>query len=224
MWPAGGEQPADFQTGKTLGSRNMVKAGLAAGDEFPDRAGGDGGGNRAAKFVDEQFHGPVLLPGAAHFFIEATISGGRITAIKGSADDGMAGIGENYFFSGGFSFAIDAQRVGRVRLGIIAAPAIENQIRRKKDKGYFSGKQGKVRGDFDVQFPGERRVGLALGALAQRGAVDDQLRFMVLESGSDGEGIGEIKPSPGKGNDVIMRRVSSSRLKEIITDEAARAG
>lgn len=74
--PAISECLADFPAGKPFNTGEMIETALIAGDEFPDRASGDNGGDRTTKFVAEQFRRPTLFPRPAEFLVEGTVAGG----------------------------------------------------------------------------------------------------------------------------------------------------
>ncbi len=80
--PACGEETADLPARKAFAPCKMIDSGLVAGGEFPNGAGGDGGGNGGTKFIGEEAQGATLLPAAAEFLVEAAVAGGRDAAIE----------------------------------------------------------------------------------------------------------------------------------------------
>src|SRR4051794_26720746 len=156
----------------------MIETGFVVGDEFPNGAGGLGGGNGAAEFVRVEIERAAFLPGATDFFIEAAISSGRNAAVEGSADDGVSGIGEDNLLSGNFGFGIDGQWIDSGGLVVIALKAIEHEVGGEEEERDVFGEFGEAGGDIDVEQLREAGVSLTGLAFAQGGAVNDQGRLV----------------------------------------------
>src|ERR1700722_17799673 len=99
--PAGGKELADLIAGEAFGAGDVKEAGLVADGKLPDGLRGGDDGDGTAKFVGEQGQGAALLAGAAHFLVEAAVTGGRYAGVKRGADDDGAGMGEDNLLGGG---------------------------------------------------------------------------------------------------------------------------
>ena len=116
------------------------------------------------------------LPRPAHLFVEAAVAGGRGAAVQRGADDRVFRVGQQDLLRRDFGFGIDAQRIDGRGFVVVARPPVEDQIGGQEDQRDVRRQLREQGGDFDVELAGQRGVGLAFRTLAERGAVDDQLR------------------------------------------------
>ena len=105
----------------------------------------------------------------------------------------MTRIFQNDLLGGSFCLAVKMQRIGRVSFGVIPLAPVENQIGGEKNERNF-------RRQFREQFCGfnihpARKSGIFLrpGDGADGGAVNDQLRLVLLELPADGGEIEQVK-------------------------------
>src|SRR5581483_10142575 len=165
---------------------DVNEPGLLETSQFPDCARGRGGGDWRTEFVREKIQGAAFLPGSADFFVEAAVAGRGNAAVQRGADDGVFGIGEHDLFGCRLGFSVNAERVDGRGFVVIALTTIEYKVGGEKEKGDIRGQLSKKSGDFDVQHPGERWIGLAGGRFAQCGAMHDEPRLFPLEKLADG--------------------------------------
>ena len=133
----------------------------------------------------------------------------------------MPGIRQDNAFGGDFRFGVNTERTRDGGFIVISLAAIEDELRREKDERNVSRKFGEAGGHIDIHFAGERRVGLAGGTLAERRAMNDELRRLRAEKRSNRRKIGQINFSAGETDDAVT---GGRRLQQIITDESASAG
>ena len=91
------------------------------------------------------------------------------------------GLAEHDLLRRDFGFGIDAQRIDGSGLVVIARATVEDQVGGQEDQRNLCRQLGEQGGDFDVELAGQRGVGLAFGTLAERGAVDDELRLLAAK-------------------------------------------
>ncbi len=74
---------------------------------------------------------------------------------------GVPRIGEYDLLRGGFRFGIDAERIDRRALVVVAGATVEDQIGGQEDQRNLRGQLREQGGDFDVELAGQGGVGLA---------------------------------------------------------------
>src|SRR5205814_1382519 len=128
---------------------------------------------------------------------------------------------------------------------------VKDQIAGEENQWNIRGQFSEARGEFDVQFSRKHRIFLARRAPAESGAVDDEFRSVLMETGADPLEVAKIKqtiansfqrsrrrrrggaPNAGKGrllaisdgaDNLPMRSEMWRGLDEVVPDESAGAG
>src|SRR5882724_2914366 len=159
--PARSDELAHLPTRQALNAREVIEAGLALRDQFPNRARRYDRGHGRAKFIDEQLQRFSRLPGAAHLFVESAIAGRRRAAVQRDSDDGVLGVCQDDLLGGNFGLGINTQRIGPGGLVVVSLSAVKNQIAGEENKWNVGGQLGQASGGFNIQLPRQRRIILA---------------------------------------------------------------
>jgi len=112
----------------------------------------------------------------------------------------MPRVGAQHLLRRCLGLGIDAERIDGGLLGVVAGAPIENQVCGQENQRDFSRQFGQQGRNPDVEVARLPRVGFARGALAERGAVNDQLRWLTAELAPHRRGIGQIQPVAGEGH------------------------
>ena len=222
--PAFRQKLADLQSRKSLAARDVIQPGGLPGCQFPNRARGDRGRNGTAILIGKKRQRPPGAPRIANFLVEAAVAGGRDPTVQGSADDRVQRMGEDNLFRRGLGLAIHTERIHAGRLDVVSLAAVEHKVGGKEDERNFGGQFGKPRGDFNVHSARQVGIGLAVVALAEGGAMNDQVRPEPFEDSMPRGRIGQVKISTGETGDFPVGCVNRRRGEQMAADESSGAG
>lgn len=193
------EANADFVAGEEFGAGPMEDAAkVAALEEFNESVGEVFGGAGLSELVGVEFGRAARGPVGEQAFVQRAALAGAVAHEERSANGGrvVRRGGEHGLFTGELLRRVSIYRmrgiVRRVRSGELS---VENLFGGKMEQAevQFAGESGEKRGESDVQRFGPGGLGVALGGLGNRGAVDDRVGSGGAEGRGDGGVVGEIE-------------------------------
>ena len=175
------EQLANLIARKLFRSAKMKSSNRTFRREFPRRFRDDWSRSRAAKLIGEEIESLSLSPRILHFFVESAIPLWRCSARQRKPDNAMPRVLPHDFLRGYLCFGIRRERIHTIGFDVITFCPVENQVRRKENERDMGRKFNEVSRCLHIHTLREIRCTLRIGAAADRGAVDDQLRLFALK-------------------------------------------
>ena len=129
-----GDTTSELQAGQSFSAGPMIDPGqVSALAKLDGDVGEIRDGDGLADFVGEQRRRPAGPPLKEKTLVQATISGGRITAEQGRTDDGsvLASVLQHLDFARGLGFSVDMERTRSIRVLIAAVFPVEDHVGRQ---------------------------------------------------------------------------------------------